>query len=372
MRHAVLSVPVCLALFASSALAQWSDNFDSYPASATTPLAPQGGWEEWTTGASAFVTTAQFRSAPNSVAIGQLHAGASTLESDCVHQYHDPLNPGTYDHGAWVYSAWQYVPSTMTGTTYFIMMNTYAFPAGPYAWSVQVEFNAAAGTVQGDCGANNNWNVTLHPDQWVRIKVIIDLDHNKAQVFYGDEEPSPVYTWTGGVFGGGNGQAAIAAVDLYANNGTDAYYDDIELYPLVYEQIGGNPAGSHGQIQFTNVVPASASVGAWVTSYANLPAAAHVHILGLSNSTSPLLGALPVDFTPYGAPGHKLRVSNDGVLFGLGTPSGTSFTGQFSMSIPGGTAFVGLALYEQVAYLDPGLNALGGGLSPAYMTVIGQ
>jgi len=369
MRLSLLSVPVSIALCASSAVAQWSDNFDSYAVTGQ-PLGFQGGWEEWTTGASAFVTNAQFRSAPNAVAVGPLHPSVSTLETDLVHQYHDPLNPGTYDHGTWVYSAWQYIPSTTTGTTYFIMMNTYSFPAGPYAWSVQVQFNPAAGTVVGDCGAAANWTVPLTTDQWVQIRVIIDLDHNKTQVFYGDQEPSPVYTWTGGVFGGGSGQNAIAAVDLYANNGSDVYYDDIELYPLSYETIGCNPPGSQGQIQFTQVVPASASIGAWVTTYNNLPTPAHVHILGLSNSFSPLLGALPVDFTPYGAPNHRLRVSNDAVLFMIGTPSGSGYAGNFSMAIPGGTTFVGLALYEQVGYLDPGLNALGGGLSCAKMATI--
>lgn len=369
MRHALLLIPACIAFCATSAVAQWSENFDSYPANGQ-PLAPQGGWEEWTTGASAFVSTVQAHSGTNSVAIGQARPGVSTLETDCVHTYHDPASPGTYDHGAWVYSAWQYIPSTTTGITYFIMNSEYAFPAGPYRWIVQVAFNAAAGTVTGDCGAAGNWSVPILLDQWVQIRVIHDLDNDRMQVFYGDREPSPVYACSGTVFGGSGGTKAIRGVDLYANNASDVYYDDLSLMPLSYEQIGCNPPSTQGPITFTQLVPASVTIGAWVTSYSNLPNPAYVHILGLSNRTSSLLGPLPLDVTPYGMPGFKLRVSNDAVLFNLGTPSGSTYTGQFSMSIPSGSTFLGMALYEQIAYLDPTLNGLGLGLSCAQMTVI--
>jgi hypothetical protein len=361
MRHSLLSVPVCILLCTSAAHAQWTENFDTLPVG---PLAPQAGWENWSAGAEGWVEATQARSGPNSVTIGQARGGTSTLETDLICTY--STGPGSYDSGLWVYRCWQYIPSTMTGTTYFILLNTYN-TGGPYNWSVQVEFDAANMDVEGDCGASNNWNVPLTTNAWVELKVIIDLDNNTTQVFYGCEDPSPVYSWTGGVFGGGTGLNAIGAVDLYGNSGTDCYYDDMSLQPLDYEPVGCNPPSSVGPITFTQILPASILTGAWVSQFDGLPSPAYITIIGLNNTSSPA-GSLPMDLGPFGMPGYFLRVSNDALLFGVAAPSGTStYQGAFSMGIPG---YLGLDLFQQIFYLDAGLNTLGAGISGAMFTRI--
>ena len=45
--------------------------------------------------------------------------------TDLVRQYQG------YNTGKWVYTAWQYIPSTMVGQTYFILMNGYASSLSP-------------------------------------------------------------------------------------------------------------------------------------------------------------------------------------------------------------------------------------------------
>lgn len=352
MTHSMLSVPAFVLLCASAATAQWSDNFDSYAASSQ--IVSQGGWEEWGPGAGALVSNAQALSGSNSVEI--------TGATDLVHQY------ANYTSGKWVYRAMQYVPSTMTGQSYFILLNTYAYPTGPYNWSVQVKFDAAAGTVTADAGSLTAPSTALVTDQWVEIKVFIDLDLDWVQFYYNDvliDDPALVdhptlgggYRWSYGVFGQGGGQLQIQAVDLYANLASSVYYDDMSLQPFVYEKHGKGCAGSLGDVAFTMVLPPTTG-GAFVVQIDNLPQSACFHILGLSRVTTPS-GALPLDLGAFGAPGCKLHVSIDALLVLIGANNSANF----GWSLPGDPAFVGMEFYQQVLAVDPGINALGASVS---------
>lgn len=382
MRLCLLSVPVSILLCTSTALAQtpfpWSDNFDSYPAGL---LGTQGGWEEWTAGAGAVVRDATTlpvaitpRSAPNCLAVGQAVPGITTLETDAVHQYGTPLNPGVYDNEVLVYTAYQYIPTGSTGQTYFILLSTYNAPAGPYTWSVQLMFDCGTGMIQGDCGGNNNWTVNnaIVYDAWVPIKVILDLAANTCQITYDDGAIACVpYSWTGGVWGNGAYPNVLAAVDLYANNASTVYYDDISTSVLEFERVGSNPPSTQGPITYNMVIPPSATVGAMVTTWDGMPNPAHFHIIGLSNASAPT-GPLPFDLTQLGAPGFNVYVSPDVAPFSVGSPSANGFSGAMSITIPTHPAFVNLRLHIQIAYLDPTLNSLGVGLSDAWTTAVGQ
>ncbi|GAB4578791.1 MAG: hypothetical protein Fur0022_15280 [Anaerolineales bacterium] len=187
----------------------WSDNFDSYPTGQN--LHGVGGWKGWNNdpGATAFTTAAQALSAPNSVDI----VGAA----DLVHEYAGATA------GQWTYTAWQYIPSTMTGQSYFIILNTYA-DNGAQNWSVQVTFDGATNQVT-NTGVSGG-TLTLIEDQWVEIRVEIDLDAN-TQDFYYNNQLLYSGTWTEEVSGGG--ALNIGAVDLFANNATSVYYDDLSL-----------------------------------------------------------------------------------------------------------------------------------------------
>ncbi|MCB9135042.1 MAG: hypothetical protein H6636_06425 [Anaerolineales bacterium] len=194
----------------------WSDNFDSYATGQN--LHGVGGWKGWgnSAAASASTTAAQALSAPNSVDI----LGAS----DLVHEYSGSTS------GQWVYTAWQYLPSSMSGQTYFILLNQYDDVGTTNNWSTQVCFDSAANVLYDatgtSCTGTNSLPIVY--DQWVEIRVEIDLDAD-TQTFYYNNQPLFTDTWTGHVSGGGI--AAIGAVDLFANNATSAYYDDLSLMP---------------------------------------------------------------------------------------------------------------------------------------------
>ncbi len=192
------------------AQADWSDNFDTYALGSG--LHGQGDWHGWdgNVTADAYVSNVQSLSAPHSVSVA--------AASDIVHEY------SGYTSGVWAFTTWQYIPSGFTGTTYFILLNTYN-NGGPYNWSTQIQFNYTNGRVIFDPDAV--W-LPMIRDQWVELKVVIDLNANLQTVFYGGTQLIQK-SWTEGNSGGG--ALNIAAVDLYANNASPVYYDDMSLAP---------------------------------------------------------------------------------------------------------------------------------------------
>ncbi|KAB2949167.1 MAG: hypothetical protein F9K18_15335 [Thermoanaerobaculia bacterium] len=191
----------------------WIDHFDTYATGSQ--MHGQGGWVGWDNApaAGALTSSAQARSPLNSVDI----LGAS----DLVQIY-------TGHTGTWTYTAWQYLPSSLSGITYFIMLNTYNH-GGPYNWSIQVNFDGATDTVTND-GVTGGTLPIIY-DQWVEIRVVIDLVAD-VQTFYYGGQVLYTGTWTGEVSGGGLAQ--IAAVDLFANGASSAFYDDISMSDLPF------------------------------------------------------------------------------------------------------------------------------------------
>ncbi len=220
----VLAALVCLPAVAN---ADWFDDFEAYAPGSQ--IVGQGGWEEWAANCGALVSNLYSQSPTNSVEIA--------AATDLVHQYDG------YTYGKWIYTAHQYIPSTHSGLSYFILLNTYSYPTGPYDWSVQVGFDSATGMILADCGSSNPVNnIPYLTDQWVKIECQIDLHLDWVQVYYNGillDDPAladhPVlgggYQWTGGVFGGGTGALNIGAVDLFGNSATPVYYDDMSIMP---------------------------------------------------------------------------------------------------------------------------------------------
>ena len=190
----------------------WSDNFDSYENNQFLDGTPDdGGWKGWdnNSDAGAYVVDDQALSTPYSVEISDA--------TDLVHEY------SGYTSGTWTYTAMQYIPTDMIGQSYFIMLNTYA-DGGPYHWSVQVQFDSTSGKVISE---PENLETDIVYDQWVEIRVEIDLGQDTQAIYYNDELLSEK-SWSEGVSGPG-GAINIAAVDLYAQGATEIYYDDISL-----------------------------------------------------------------------------------------------------------------------------------------------
>jgi subtilisin family serine protease len=224
----------------------WSENFDSYVTGSQ--MHGQGGWKGWFNdpAAGALTSDVQAHSTPNSVAI----VGAS----DLVHEY------AGYTSGRWTYTAYQYIPSGTTGQTYFILLNSYDDLGTDLNWSVQVLFDPAAGIV-----ANEGTTVGTLPlltDQWVELRVEIDLINDRQDFYYGGQL---LYTstWTGEV--SGNGALNVGAVDLFANGASVVYYDDISLVenPL---QICDIP----GDVPWLSASPASGSTLGGASSAVNV------------------------------------------------------------------------------------------------------
>ena len=209
----------------------WIDHFDTYVTGSE--VIGQGGWEGWggvgTVGA--LTSATQARSTPNSIDV--------VGDTDLVHQYSGITS------GTWTYTAWQFLPTGFAGKTYFILLNAYP-TAGNESWSVQLCFDATAGVVRddvaGDCTSATTRPLVLN--QWVEIRVVVNLTADTASVFYND---ALLYsgTWTSHILAGG--ALSVAAVDLFANVATSAFYDDISVSDLPFGDgfEGGNTQAWH-------------------------------------------------------------------------------------------------------------------------------
>jgi hypothetical protein len=120
--------------------------------------------------------------------------------------------------GAFVLTALQYIPSGTAGTTYFILMNQYG---AVNEWSTQTTFNLDTGEISS-WSAGLSADTTIKYDQWVEIKIEVDLDANTLVEYY-DGVQIDSKEWSAsnsGVFG---------AIDLYGNNASSVYYDNIVI-----------------------------------------------------------------------------------------------------------------------------------------------
>lgn len=191
----------------------WGENFDQYASG--TSLHGVGGWEGWLNDptATGYVSDLYARSGPNSCQIQG--------RSDLVHPHVG------YSHGFCQYTTWMYIPEEFSGQTYFILLNTYGANSN---WSVQVCFENGQVVNNGVTGGTLPWIV----GEWVELRVSIDMDSDYV-AFYYDDDVLYTGTWTEEVSGGG--VRALTAVDLFANDATPVYYDDLWIgAPVAIEQ----------------------------------------------------------------------------------------------------------------------------------------
>ncbi len=212
MKNARLALAL-VALAPSLACAQWSDNFDSYPVGV---LNGPGGWRGWDNVLSAcgVISTAQARSGTKSMNV--------TGPNDAIREFTQ------YTSGKWRNTAWMYLPSGTVGNPWYIMLNQYV-DFGPNNWSLQLEFNTITGMV-GDVDTAVRPLNTPQPfvtNQWAEIRVDIDLNadqvtawYNGAQVTTGPWKRDTLSTLT------------IDCIDLWANNSTGCFFDDLSIAAL--------------------------------------------------------------------------------------------------------------------------------------------
>jgi hypothetical protein len=97
-------------------------------------------------------------------------------------------------------------------------MNQYDDPGTALDWSVQTNFDLAAGVVNFDGGAT----AAIVYDKWVELKCVIDLDNNSVQLYY-DGVAYATNQWDN------DGHTTFQAIDLYGNNASSVWYDDIKI-----------------------------------------------------------------------------------------------------------------------------------------------
>lgn len=305
-------------LCATTASAQYSDNFESYPASAggtifTPGGAPNsGGWRQWD-------------SAVNNDALcfttggpaGAAHSGTkyigTQLAADTIHEF------STFTSGHWDITAWTYMPGPSSpnpaqDTQWFIVLQDYN-DFGPYLWATQVLLDPLVGTVQADngygltsCGPQWGIGTILTFDAWKEIEVDVDVDTDTAICFYDGVQLGEPFRWSQGPFGqnGGVGQPcpaptfgtpAIDCIDLYASNtlipNSFCFWDDIAIQPegsapppTVYCTVGTTTnTACNPTIGFAGTPSASAASG-FTISANNLEAAKNGLIFYAVTNTS--------------------------------------------------------------------------------------
>ncbi len=195
----------------ASAEPPYQDNFDSYAADSN--IIGQGNWKDWAGGTTnlaegGFVRNTPSHSAPNSFQLGK--AGGYV---DSVWQFSPPLITGF-----WSFTAMTYVPSTsITNVVDLNIMS--AFPA-PYQYIGAYQLNLGAGVAKHVEGGTPE---PLVRDQWVEIKIDLDVDTRQAQMYY-DGQLLSDFTWTT--------VAALAAVDIWCAADTPpVYFDNLALEP---------------------------------------------------------------------------------------------------------------------------------------------
>jgi len=181
------------------------DRFDTYEVGSD--LHGQGGWKGWDNTASAGAPVTDANSP----------VGANTVEilgsADLVQEF--DIAGGVVE-----FSVMQYIPSGTTGTTYFILLNSYDDGANQ-DWSIQTTFNLDAGTI----GYWHGGDATIVYDEWVKLRYVIDLGNNTVDKYYNGEF---IVTdqWDD------NDHGTLGAVDLFGNGASSVYYDDVVITPV--------------------------------------------------------------------------------------------------------------------------------------------
>ncbi|MFA6046176.1 MAG: hypothetical protein WC718_14425 [Phycisphaerales bacterium] len=205
-----ISFIVLAGAIASSARADFISSFDSYAPGQS--LTATDNWKAWdNVFAYAGVVDSSFSySGSNALRVGTAYTDAVRLTSGA-------------SSGSWTFSTQMYLASGQTGSTYVILMNTYADGGNNNSamWSSQLNFDLSHGTVRDDFRGGS---VAIAFNQWSNVTIDIDLDHNTIRQYYNGTLIASG-TWTTGA----SSRREIAAVDLYTRGGNIAHYDDVSL-----------------------------------------------------------------------------------------------------------------------------------------------
>ncbi len=208
---------LCVGTATVSGQVIWEENFDGYTAGEFISVAGVGnGWETWglDPAVDSLIVDGQAQTAPNSLFVENNQDVVQTFTG--------------LDSGRYVVKASVWIDATQAGDAYFIMLNDFTQPAGPFNWSVQLRFNALLGDV-ADLGGSaggppGGGTLPLPVDQWNEIEIQIDLDNNLHNIYFNGTALRECELWSGGL-------TEIQCIDLYAaaGVGNGVYFDDLSV-----------------------------------------------------------------------------------------------------------------------------------------------
>ncbi len=205
----------------------------------------QGGWKGWDNNPdyTAAVSNNYSRSSPHSVDI--------QFDSDLVHEYSGITS------GNWTFIDWVYVPNDFDGQNYFILLGDYEDGAGQNnKWAVQLRMDSDLNIIESEYDA---LSLPLIYDQWVEIRVEIDLDNDWFECYY-DDEILVEKAWSSGINNQGDTPLKLEAVDLFSKIGSSVYHDDLSLDG----EAGADPdLDCEGTIEWENVTAGSTQTGSF-------------------------------------------------------------------------------------------------------------
>ena len=117
------------------------------------------------------------------------------------------------------------------GDPYFIMLSDYTDGAGDEnLWAVQIRFDKDLGIVESEF---DNKSLPLITDEWVEIRINIDLNNDWMKIYYNGELLHQK-EWSAGPDNTGKGIVNISAVNLFSDSTMSVFFDDFSL-----EEVGG-------------------------------------------------------------------------------------------------------------------------------------
>jgi hypothetical protein len=195
----------------------FTDDFEAYIAGQQLACQATPDWTTWSLlpcdpTEDPYVSSNYAYSGANSTVIVQ--------NNDLVHVY-DPA--GAITSGTWYASLLIYIPTGKSG--YFNELAT--FTGGTYNWGLECYFNAGgAGSL--NAGGTGAASFTWQEDTWQQAVVVVDVDNDVAEFWFGDSDPlTMIYSWQWTL--GSNGVAiplSIDANDIFGAAATDEMYID--------------------------------------------------------------------------------------------------------------------------------------------------
>ena len=178
------------------------DGFERYPLGALNA----GGWDG-SAGARGVVTDAFSFTGTKSI---EISGGA-----DAVHPFAG-IRSGVHT----VTAQMLLFANDHTTDTFFIVNNEYNH-GGPYTWTIEIQFDAATGTVLDDFRPHTP--ILIAYDRWAEIRIVFDLDNDVQTTFYDGTMLS-----TGTMTREAGDPLEIANIDLFTL-GARCFYDDITV-----------------------------------------------------------------------------------------------------------------------------------------------